>query len=171
MSQRVPKDPMCGCSKCGQNTDETDLASFGELLICAQCKTGHVQKLKEGVFHRSTRFACPQCCERIEWKYRAKCWKYGIVLQPVQCPSCGTEIIWEKRPAYTMLIGALGSVILAVAMVTARMLCDQSQAIIVLNLSILVLSALASLLVIITFKRMRFRPYTPPSDREEDSKG
>jgi uncharacterized RDD family membrane protein YckC len=37
------------CSQCGQPTQTEQLARFGDTLICPNCKTSYVQKLREGV--------------------------------------------------------------------------------------------------------------------------
>ena len=42
------------CSQCGEPTPADELARFGEVLICANCKNGYVQRLREGVAARPT---------------------------------------------------------------------------------------------------------------------
>jgi uncharacterized RDD family membrane protein YckC len=37
------------CAQCGQPHSADDLARFGVVLICPDCKNGYVQKLREGV--------------------------------------------------------------------------------------------------------------------------
>ena len=37
------------CSECGRPHSPDDLAHFGAVLICPDCKSGYVQKLREGV--------------------------------------------------------------------------------------------------------------------------
>jgi uncharacterized RDD family membrane protein YckC len=37
------------CSQCGRPAPEDELARFGELLVCPECKPTYAQKLREGV--------------------------------------------------------------------------------------------------------------------------
>jgi uncharacterized RDD family membrane protein YckC len=37
------------CGQCGRPSGPEDLARFGDLLICAECKNSYAQKLREGV--------------------------------------------------------------------------------------------------------------------------
>jgi uncharacterized RDD family membrane protein YckC len=44
------------CSQCGRPHSADDLARFGVVLICPDCKNGYVQKLREGVAPTATSY-------------------------------------------------------------------------------------------------------------------
>lgn len=41
--------PVRFCSQCGQPKSESELARFGDLAVCADCKPGYLQRLREGL--------------------------------------------------------------------------------------------------------------------------
>lgn len=45
----VPSPEALSCAQCGRPHSADDLARFGVVLICPECKNGYVQRLREGV--------------------------------------------------------------------------------------------------------------------------
>src|SRR5215475_13246314 len=42
------------CAECGRPSNPDELARFGDLLVCPDCKNNYAQKLREGVAPAST---------------------------------------------------------------------------------------------------------------------
>src|SRR5882757_861500 len=42
------------CAECGRPNPADELARFGDLLICPECKNNYAQKLREGVMIQTT---------------------------------------------------------------------------------------------------------------------
>ena len=150
------------CYQCNEEADADTMVAFGDDLVCTQCKSSYVQRLKEGLpsNHRLTtcsRFGCPQCGRKFKWIEKMRSWQhYYLLPKVIKCPSCGAHVIWEKRSAKVMVGGSLCLTVLGLILIAALVIW-RGRLPLGLQFSITVPMFLVSIVTAVAACRIRFQ--------------